>query len=494
MELRLAIFFVFLYYIRPQDWVAGMAGFNIMRPMIAIWFLAMWSNRERTEPRRVMVTPHDWLMLIYMGYVVWTSPDSNGTFKGFFPLVVFYAFTVQSLTSWEAVLSYLKGWNYMLLGLAGMAVASLYGFDLTGAAFFTEQNLGRLCIGTWMHDNPNALGHSVIAILPLSFLLYFWRGNFMGRFVIFPAHCALAFYCVYETESKGAFLVGGGLFVLLFVVGRPLIVKLFAVAFAATMGVSALAFLPRMSDMGNLRADEGVQGRLMAWEIARTTVDSYATGVGWKQFVAYINWFGVTEKKATHAAYVKVAADLGIYGLALYLAGIWASFRSAVSVFRFTREDETQERCRRIVLVLIAGYVASSWMINREYHTEYFLIIALAGALHRLSLQQEADEAEEDEHEEKENAEALDQAVGEAVDGDVTVDAPRGAVPVPVPAPGVRVVGERVLPALPDLPTEEEAAPPQKKLWNRLAWSDVAACAALTWLVIYVWDYILKNL
>jgi len=473
MELRLAIFFLFLYFIRPQDWVTGLAGFNIIRPLIAVWLLAFFSSRERTEPRRLLLTPHDWLMLIYLGYVVFTAPDSTETLKGFYPLVVFYAFTLHSLNSWADILTYLKGWNYMLLGLAGIAVASLHGMDFTGAVELTAQRDGRLCIGTWMHDNPNALGHSVIAVLPLSYMLYFWKGGLFGRFLVFPAYSALALSCVYHTESKGAFLVGGALFVLLFVIGRPLAVRVFAFAVAATLGVSALAFLPRMSEMGNLRSDEGVQGRLMAWELAKTAMESTATGVGWKQFVAYIQWFGMSIKKATHSAYVQVGADLGIYGLGLYLGGLWVSFRTAVGVFRFTREDDSQERSRRSLMIIIAAYALSSWMINREYHTEYFLIIALAGALHRLSLRQEAEELED---------EAEEQGV-ESNKVALTAQA----------APGIRQVGERGLPSLPILPAETNA-PPQKRLWNRLSWLDVGACALLTWTVIYVWDYILKNL
>jgi uncharacterized membrane protein YidH (DUF202 family) len=473
-ELFAAILFLFLYYIRPQDWIPSMAGFNMMRPMMVLWLIAMHSNRRRTEPRRVLVTPHDWLMLIYFGYVVWTAPDAKDAFMGFFPLVVFYAFTVQSLENWEDLLVYLKGWNAMLLGIAVIALASLYGFDFTGAVDMTAANKGRLCIGTWLHDNPNALGHSVILALPLSYLLYFWRGGLTGRFVIFPAQAAIAVFCTYKTESKGAFLVGGALFVLIFVFGRPLVVRLFILALAATVGISALSMLPRMSEMGNLRADEGVQGRLMAWEAARTSVKTHAAGVGWKQFRTTITWNGVTEEAKTHCAYVQVTADLGIFGLAIFLGGMWVALRSTVTAYRFTKETDSHERCRRVVMLIVSAYAISAWMINRQYHTEYFLMIALAGAIHRLVLRAQSEEIAK-----TESTGIADQEQPEE----------------PVTTRAAQMVQEQTVTQL-QQSGEEQSNPLQYQgqLWTQLGLLDVAACAGLAWGVLFVWDYILANL
>lgn len=434
MEFFLSVFFLFLYYIRPQDWIGALQGFNIMRPLILLWIIALASGRNRSPLPGLLRTPHDWVMLAYILYVSWTAPDQKGAFMGFLPLVVFYALTVQSLSSWERVLGYLKAWNWMLCGVALIAMASLYGLDITNAAQATKIMLGRLCLGTWLHNNPNALGHSIVVILPLSYFLYFWRGGFNGRMVLFPAMCALAYVCAVQTQSKGSYLVAGMLFVLIFIIGRPLPVKILAVAFAMTAGVSALSFLPRMSKMNDLRSDEGVQGRLMVWDMAKGELAN--TGYGWKQFVAYIEWEGEMILKATHSSYVQVGAELGIYGLCIFLAGIWVSFRSLATSHRFTTLDDDWERCRRVGLILVLSYAASSWMINREYHTEYFLMIAVAAAIHRLCVSGQQESA-------MENA---------------------------------------------------AAAPSSLKVWNRLGPLDFAASALMTWGVLQMWDYILKNL
>ena len=431
MEYRLALFFLFLYYIRPQDWVAGWSGFNIIKPLMLAWLAALFTSRSRSPLPGLLRTPHDWCILAYYAYVVWNAPDTRAALMGFLPLAVFYALTVQSLTSWERIAGYLKAWNVMLLGVAALAVGSLYDLDLTGAQDMTTKNAGRLAIGTWLHNNPNSLAHTVIAAIPLSYLAWFWKGGAGGRLIAFPIAASLACMCAYHASSKGAYLVTGGLIVLLFVIGRPIGVKLFSLAVASTVGLSAFSFLPRMTDLAHLSTNEGVQGRLMAWEQAKTVFDASATGVGWKQFIPWVTWEGETFVKATHSSYVQIAADLGLYGLFLYVAGLWLALRGlAFAAPHFTMDVRNREFSRRAALILMIAYTVSSWMINREYHTEYFLMIAVAGALHRLCLTDPAATAAE--------------------------DAPRP--------------------------------------WLFPDWRDFAATAGLTWVIVEMWEYILTSL
>lgn len=433
MEYRFALFFLFLYYIRPQDWMAGWAGVNVIKPLMLVWTTALFVRRTPSALPGLLRTPHDWVMLAYYVYVVWTAPDSRAALMGFLPLVVFYALTVQSLNTWERVAGYLKMWNWMLLTVAAIAVASLYGLDLTGARDVTSRNAGRLAIGTWLHNNPNSLAHTIVVALPLSYLAWFWRGGAAGRLVLFPASAALIWSCAYHTSSRGAYLVAGGLVVLLFFIGRPFMVKMIALATAGTVGISALSYLPRMSDMSNLGNDEGVMGRLMAWEMARTTLDSHATGLGWKQFVAWISWEGETFSKSTHSSYVQIGADLGLYGLFLFVAGLWVAHRSlALRAPHYTGSDRDREFSRRAALVLVVAYAVSNWMINREYHTEYFLLIAVAAAIHRL-----------------------------------------GASETTAP---------------------QESEVKTQSRWSFPDWRDGMASALLTWTVLYIWDYVLVNL
>lgn len=407
-------------------------------------------------------------MILYFAYVVWNAPDSMDTFKNFLPVFIFYVFTVQTLTSWERVYSFLKTWNIMVVSVAAIAVASLYGLDITGAKDATEQNFGRLAIGNYMCDNPNALAHTVLVGIPLSYFLFFWRGDLNARAVYFPVCVVLVAMCMYYTESKGSFLVGGGMVVLIFMIGRPLVVKAFAAATAAALGVSSLSFLPRMSSMDSLNTEEGVMGRMMAWRIAKDVVDTKSTGEGWMQFTAVINWEGQLIEKSTHSSYVSIGADLGFYGLFLFVAGLWTAGRSLVADYPITGVDDNRERCRRSGLILLSAYAVSSWMINRQYHTEYFLLIAVAAAIHRLC------QAENDMSKEA----SADSVPSEDASANVSLSIqlkPDQGLSV-----GVRELGD----------DSEERRP----FWQRLDLIDLAASVGLTWLVLAIWDYILESM
>jgi len=479
MEFFFAIVFLLVYYLRPQDWVPGMAGMELVRPIVALWLFSIVLGRSRNSPLTGFVrTPHDVILLAYLAYIVFFG---GASLMEAAPMLAFYALTLQSVNTWPRLLKYLKYWTGALFLIALTGVLSFYGIDPTGAQDNEFTQLGRLAIGTWLHDNPNALGHSIIVVIPASLVLYFWKGNMANRFLVFPLFAGIAFYCAWHTQSKGAYLAGASVLVVALILGKPRWLQIIALSATLIVGVSALSFLPRMADMNNLRADEGVQGRLLAWEMAKTAEERDNTGVGWRQFIAYIPWKQGNQTlivpKGTHSSYIQIAADLGRYGLFLYLAGLWCALHTLI-VFKSTEPD--QERCRRVLLVFLVANLISGWMINRQYHTEYFLLIATSAALHRLKKGEE-----------------------------VAVEEP--AKPGETASPAPKSISAAALSALSALPKSVKAAwerkenpafslakraafPLGKPLWNRFGFLDFGLSAVMTWLTFLTWDYVLKNL
>ena len=121
---------------------------------------------------------------------------------------------------------------------------------------------------------------------------------------------------------------------------------------------------------------------------------------------------------------------------------------------------------------LIFSYTCSNWMIDRAYHTEFFIILAAIAAFHRLMLRapQEAMEGE--------SAGFKPQAVIShpsglpvlAFDGDRR---DRGEVPSPDAPPGGEIVGGLQ--------------------WRQVGLVDFAITGVLFWCVLRMWDYTLKN-
>ena len=474
MEFFFAVFFLLFYNIRPHDWLPGLQGVELVKPIIACWVLSLVAIRSRPSPLPgYFRTPHDWIVLAYLVYIVFFG---DASLMGVLPFLAFYVLTVQSVNTWERLFAYLKFWVFALITVALFGAMTSIGIDVTGAQSNWFTQMGRLALGTFLHNNPNSLGHTIIAALPAAFILYFQRSSILSRLFLFPALAAIVIHCAVLTQSKGTYLVGGALMTIAIILGRPRWFQAIFLAAALVGGVSALSFLPRMSDMNNLSADEGVQGRVLAWEQARTTEKANHTGIGYGQFIASIPWregnYFLVVRKATHSSYVQVGADLGRYGLFFFLAGLWASLHTLI-VFR--AQNVVQEKCQRILVILIMGYVLSGWLINRQYHTEYFLLIAAAASLHRLRKAEEL----------QESASGADSASRE-----------KGRKS---PWQRAKRAWERRRPAAWKLEERAVFSPDleQRRLkpfWNRFGIADIAVCIGLTWLTFWTWDYLMSSI
>ena len=321
-------------------------------------------------------------MLVYLAYVVLTSPESITILPDVVALGSFFFITSHAITSAQELHRYLKWWRWALLAVVLMALGTLYGFDFTQSAAITADKGGRLCLRHWMLDNPNALGHTLVTLLPMLYFEFF-RDQRIVKKSIGIMLALLAGICVWHTQSKGAYLVGAGVLVVAVMLGRIWWIKVGVLALTLGAGQTVLYSLPRMSQMGDLRSDEGVAGRIMAWEIARGATRNSVTGEGWKHFAAVINWAGQRINKATHSSYIKVGADLGIPGLLLYLSLLCTSARTLLT---FRGGTPRLEQLRRMLICLLASYAASGWMIDRAYHTEFFMLIGAIAAYHQLSI------------------------------------------------------------------------------------------------------------
>ncbi len=406
MDFVSALLVLIIYFIRPQDWVPGLAGANLMQPVALFAVLAMVVKRQSFSWRDFLASPIDWLVVSYAAYIVFTATAFFGALSGVLPLVVFYMVTRMAIDSEERLWRYLCCWTILLVVIALFGVGSRFGIDVTGAREMTETFGGRLALGTWIHNNPNSLGHSSILALPLLYLAWFWKSPWMKRLAVILA-IVIVSYGVYLTKSRGSFVAGLIVLTFALAIGRPKVFQLFLVALVAICATSILAMLPRMEGMESLRSDEGVQGRMLVWEIARNAAESKPYGDGWKEFEAYIEYEGKLYPKATHSCYVRVAADLGYPGLFLYLGILWCCARALFHLAKRSAESERMERCRRMLFVLLAGYVVSGWMIDRSYHMEFFLMAAAVAAAYRFAMLEAPDSAVESAQESESETEAV---------------------------------------------------------------------------------------
>ena len=377
VEFVCILVFQALYFLRPQDWIPAISGAPFVSLVMVAALFALVSRPQGFSPRTLLRTPHDWLMFLYLGWVSYNAAAPFTMFKTLLPFLGFYIVTVQALSGLQQVEKFLRWWCVLLVVLSVVGIFTSFGLDVTGAGELIQLNQGRLCLNTYMHKNPNALGHSIVIAIPMALFLYVWRSELDSlKGILFAV---LAAYCTYLTQSKGAFLVGFVVVVLAFLYGLPRMLQLILASLAALGGSALLSVLPRMAELS--KSEQGIIGRVLAWNSALESLRLHPEGVGWKNFFAQFMWEGELVVKATHSSYVQIGAALGYVGLFLYIGVIYSWFRTLL----FARPKTlVEDRLRRVLLILAASFAVSNWMIDRAYHTEFFLITGVIAAYHRL--------------------------------------------------------------------------------------------------------------
>jgi O-antigen ligase len=390
MDFATAILVLVAYLLRLHQLIPGGEWFFAQKYLMAASIAAMVFRGRGFVWRDLVKTPLDWAMVIYCGFIVFHEVEHWETFKEVIKLFLFFAVTVQALCNSRRLFLYMCIWAGCIMVLALVTLDSAFGLDFTDSQSLLPLYEQRQCLNLSIYNNPNALGHTLALGFPMFYYAFFSRRRAGLRLlsVVFWGAVAAA---IYLTESKGAFLVGGGLLCLVFWVGRPWIARVLMIILIASVGVGAFLSLPRMESIQSSSAvarDEGIWGRLAVWNVAMENLQSDGSGVGWKNFNPYISYVDplgkvIVFQKGPHNSYVAVVAELGYIGLFLYLLVLAVCLRIVVQLGPL---NEDQERAKMLLVMVLLGYAVSGWLIERPYHVEYFFIAGACAAFQRLRL------------------------------------------------------------------------------------------------------------
>lgn len=390
MDFATAILVLVAYLLRLHQLIPGGEWLFAQKYLMAASIAAMVFRGRGFVWRDLVKTPLDWAMVLYCGFIVFHEDEPWETFKEVIKLFLFYAVTVQALCNSRRLFLYMCTWAGCIAVLAVVTLDSAFGIDFTDSQSLLPFFEDRYSLNLSIYNNPNALGHTLALGFPMFYYAFFsMRGaGFRLLSVLMWGAVAVA---VYLTESKGGFIVGGGLACLPFWLGRNWIVRMLLIVFIAGIGIGALQYLPRMEAVQSsaaIASDEGIWGRLAVWNVAMEEVQANSSGVGWKKFepfISYTDAMGRTYvfRKGPHNSYVAVTAELGYAGLFFYLLVLVVCLRITL---QFGGLNQDQERSRMLLMIALLGYLMSSWLIERPYHIEYFFIAGACAAFQRQRL------------------------------------------------------------------------------------------------------------
>lgn len=464
--------FLFIYYIRPQEWIGFFSTISPVRMVMIFGLVSLLTRFRGLSWRDLLQTPHDWLLLIFFGYVIYHAPDGRYAFDSLLQYIIFYVVIVQALSSISAIQSFLNVWATMIMVVAALAVLSTVGFDPMGSYDITQwQMKGRLVLNTSIFNNPNALGHSVVLVIPMLFYCLVWKRPIFVKelfFLVVP----LPIYCVYLTASKGAFLAGFATLVISLTSGFPRWLQLLLVAAALSGSMAGLQKLPRMETLD--KSEAGIEGRIHAFEMGWQAMQRNKYGLGYEQWWNYMIDRSPEWVISTHSSYNKIGAELGKPGLFLYLGLLFVAFRTA---YMAKTQNDDEERIRRLLITLIISFAISSWMIDWAYRATLFMTVATAAAFHRQLLRQRREVSLDDEA---------------IILAEEARAAQRSKIrrPVPLSQPGGAGSGDLVIPGAAVLSRMVASIRGPGVVgikWNRLGLIDLAAIFVLLQMAFYIW-------
>lgn len=509
MDFIAVILLLAVYYIRPQEWVGAFAALRPAMATLAFAIITMFIRERGFSFKSLFRTPHDWLIFAFFGWIILTAESSMDAWSRTKVLLISYLVIVQAVNNFRRLNLLLMWWMAFLTFIGLMAILSEYGIDPLGSNYLThEVNKGRLSLNLSLFENPNALGHSVVPLLLMLYFYFFWkRPIFIKEIGLFLM--TIPAYCLYLTQSKGAFLSGFISTIVGFTFGRPKIVQVIILAMALTVGWAGLQLLPRMEQIKTMHSDEGIIVRLQAWKVGFNAMRAlYPKGSGIDSFSSvFQRIYGYP--KAPHSSYVQVGTELGYGGLLLFIGIIYCCFRTLLKV---RTEDEGEERVRRVLLVMLISYTVSSWMIGWGLNLAFYVIAGTVAAFQRLMDEKVEKQIADFKEAVKAGLEMQEQigiefnpALSQQVLNPVSKQLPQPEFQPMLPAVSAVTATNGIvqISSPPDLIIKNPETPPEieeqienqikKKILRRPRVLDIILIWGLTYLVIWFWQYVMKK-
>ncbi|MEQ1859614.1 MAG: O-antigen ligase family protein [Chthoniobacteraceae bacterium] len=504
MDYAALIIFLVMHYVRPQEWSSFFTQLRPIQLLAVLALYALYQRRESVRLRDLWCTPQDYMVTAYFAWTVFASPTPSTTFRSILPLIFFYFVGVLTLTSLPRLKKFLGWWAVSIVFISALAIASTLGFDPLDSASITQWRMkGRLVLNLSIFNNPNALAHAIVPVIPMLYYLLFWKRTFSKPLILV---IIIPITCILMTLSKGAFLAGAVTIFATLTFGRPKKVQIAMAVLAFAFGGTLIYAMPRMSELKSSKSDAAIQGRVAAFQFGLHQMQHLTFGHGLGNFQEQFFRYGPVEKvkkmrtvhgrhqfyyiishyyKAPHSAYNQNGADLGFTGFFLFIGVMYCSLRTLAQAKTINNDEEL---LRRTLFAIVVSYAVSAWMVDFCYRPTFFLFTAATSAFHRhlrglLALKRKSTEDEE--------AQAIETNSVWLRPEDLPRSADDSSASVAVETlPTVEVRTPQVV---------EPSSAPQEELhgsinWQRIGWVDLMLTYLLTKGAVRLWVYAIENM
>jgi O-antigen ligase len=394
--------FTALLYFRPQDTIRPLIALHLPELAAIFALSALFFGRLQRGQTLTRMTPELGAVFALGLVILATAPFSiwmGGAVRTFLDLyakvVLIFILLVNTLTTPKKV----ERLTWLIVIASGyIAVGSVV--DYVRGINLVEYGRGTGAVGG-MFKNPNDLALNMVAALPLCLAFVLRRVPAWKRLIALA--CAVAMLgAIVASQSRSGTV---GLAVMIAVLAwqllrrRPGLVAAGALAAALAAPLLPQAYWNRMASIADgSRDDTGSREArstlfVEAWH---AFLADPLTGVGAGQFVNYDPDGREQAWRETHNVILQVAAELGLFGLLIFLFLLFRAARAPLQMRRFlqaaarppnggapllTESERSMLDVHSVVMLAsIAGWFACAFFASVAYHWTFYYVLGLTVA------------------------------------------------------------------------------------------------------------------
>jgi putative inorganic carbon (HCO3(-)) transporter len=316
--------------------------------------------------------------LFFLACVSYATEGSAQSAASRVTLTVYFEYFILFLIT-IAIVDSFKRLRYSLLAFIGaMGLGSLYTFrEFQNSGFAPEYRPGYVVL------DGNFFSAAALLAIPLAY--YLMKATIPRRERVFCLAClVVTVLAVIVIASRGAFLGLCTCVLYMFIRTKH---RASVVAFVLVL-VPLLIYSPsspiqRIATPG-YGDQQSTRAHLMVWKAALTIVAKHPiSGIGLANFWATIqqqNLFGSGTGLMAHNTYLEYAAELGVFGLLLYLGILISTDRLLEKVHKKASfaGDAFSYAAARGIQAGIPGFAVAAFFFSAEYEKPLWIILSLS--------------------------------------------------------------------------------------------------------------------
>lgn len=386
--------YIILTYMRFEETIPALGNLHLTR-LLTLTLVLVWIIRASITKSKLYFQEKG-LILLYLLYLImalsipfsfWPSQSFN-VFVEMLKILVFVILFVHLIDNQKKLRVFF--WVFLMVNCF-LALSAVKNFMLLGQTAVSARVGGT---GGFLGDaNDFALALSVA--LPFSFHLFLAERRKVLKF-FYLLFCLLLTLGIISTSSRGGFITL--IFLMFYFVLKS---KRKLLGFLSILLIFLLIFLfapqeywQRQITITSYQEDESAMGRIDAWKAGlRMFADRPLLGVG---LGAYETAFGVKYGGkegawfSAHNAYVQTGAELGFFGILIYLGLMFYIYRQANRLAKASQEENYLKTISQGLVGALLAYVVGSFFLSVGHYPHLYFLLGMAIVIKILNIEKGA--------------------------------------------------------------------------------------------------------